>query len=153
AAALLTPTQIGSDVDWTALDVGWSTACAIRGGKLYCWGVNESGELGDGTTTSQPSPEQIGSATDWLEVRANGGGSGTTCGRRMNSGLYCWGANGVGQVGDGTTTNRSIPTLVSSAAWSALAEGSDFSCGTQSGALYCWGNDSWLGSSAQKTTP
>jgi len=56
---------------------------------------------------------------------------------------YCWGANGSGQLGDGTNTSRQTPTLVSGGhAWKSISARRSFSCGvTTSGAGYCWGQN------------
>nr|BFE77368.1 hypothetical protein GCM10020092_106690 [Actinoplanes digitatis] len=48
------------DGQWTALAAGDAHTCGIRGGDLYCWGANYSGQLGIGSTTDQSSPVQVG---------------------------------------------------------------------------------------------
>jgi alpha-tubulin suppressor-like RCC1 family protein len=97
----------------TSIMAGGLHTCAIvSGGAAKCWGLNTSaGKLGDGTGVDRYTP-----------VDVVGMGSGTaaiatailhhTCAMTTDGGLRCWGYNGYGQVGDGTTTNRLVPTTV-----------------------------------------
>jgi alpha-tubulin suppressor-like RCC1 family protein len=103
------PLRIGLAADWT--DVSTSAAnyvCGIRGGLAYCWGNNNSGELGIGTLDDPTVPTQITVNTNWQTIQ---GGSTSTCGIAGYK-VYCWGENYFGQVGDGTTTNRMSPVAV-----------------------------------------
>ena len=56
--------------------------------------------------------------------------------------LWAWGHNFYGQLGDGTTTQRSAPTLVSGGFinWTSVSAGDTYACGVRGGLLYCWGN-------------
>jgi alpha-tubulin suppressor-like RCC1 family protein len=83
---------------------------------------------------------------------------GDTCGIRSGGALFCWGYNVFGQVGDGTTTDRNLPTReATSAAWNEVSVGRVHSCAIASGgALYCWGNNGGRfgnGSTANSSTP
>jgi alpha-tubulin suppressor-like RCC1 family protein len=69
-----------------------------------CWGLNSSGQLGNGTTTNSPTP--VGPETLFAAVAAGGA---HTCARTANGGVQCWGNNKSGQLGNGTTTNSSVP--------------------------------------------
>jgi alpha-tubulin suppressor-like RCC1 family protein len=153
ASVRVTPTRIGSAGDWTHVSAGGFHTCGIRAGELYCWGDNTRGQLGDGTLTSSFVPIRIGTATDWTSISA--GFSAHTCGIRSNGALYCWGDNTDGQLGDNTTTNRSVPTRVGTATdWTLVSAGGhgsyDFgftevtgqTCGLRAaGQLYCWGSN------------
>jgi alpha-tubulin suppressor-like RCC1 family protein len=93
---------------------------------LYCWGANTSGQLGDGTTIDRMTPVLAGSGRSFF--MASAGGS-HTCGVAAQSGppltgsgdAYCWGSNSNGQLGDGAfgqlgngnTTDSSVPVKVS----------------------------------------
>ena len=93
-------------------------------GALWCWGDNEEGKLGDGTTTSRLSPVRVGSSTSWVEVST---GWDHTCARRSSGTLWCWGDNDEGELGDSTTTERHSPKRVeSSTLWTGLSVGDGF---------------------------
>ena len=110
-------------------------------GKLYCWGINTAGQLGDGTETPRTSPKQIGTATDWKLVAASRYQH--TCGIRGSGNLYCWGHNHFGQLGDGSTSKHTSPTRIGTFAdWgAALPRQFPHTCGVRTnGKLYCWGS-------------
>lgn len=113
------PEQVGFATNWTAVSQGFGqgspsfdfAACGIAGGALYCWGENAYGELGLGNTTPSYSPEQVGSATNWIAVTTSGA---DTCGIRGSGGqgaLYCWGENAYGEVGNGGTAGFQTNTV------------------------------------------
>jgi alpha-tubulin suppressor-like RCC1 family protein len=76
---------------------------------VQCWGGNDVGELGDGTTTSHSFPEPVTGISGAIMVVA---GFNHTCALVRGSGVMCWGANGYGQLGDGTTTDNAVPVAV-----------------------------------------
>ena len=81
-------------------------------GGLKCWGNNVYGQLGEGSTTTErlTAVNVSGLATG---VAAASGGHFHTCALTAAGGVECWGYNGLGQLGDGTATNRSTPVSVS----------------------------------------
>lgn len=79
-------------------------------GTLWAWGTNEDGFLGDGTYTNQVSPVKLSEKTNWVQVSTNGYDFYTALDADGN--IYGWGKNDRGQLGDGTTTDKYIPTLV-----------------------------------------
>lgn len=93
-----------------AVAVGGDHACALEdGGGVKCWGQNNAGQLGDGTTINRPTPLNyvVGGTSGYIGIWAGGG---HTCGIRPSlGGLTCWGANGFGQLGNGTTTDSHFP--------------------------------------------
>lgn len=153
-----TPVEVlGGFTNWISVSAGSKHTCARRApGRLYCWGEDAFGGLGDGgSNTAMPVPTLVaGGFTDWTSVTAGGQ---HTCGRRATGQLYCWGFDGSGAVGDGgIPLDRSIPTLVAGGAtnWTAVATGDGHSCGRRAtGRIYCWGNDSFgqLGDSVALT--
>src|SRR5207244_3231436 len=80
-------------------------------GAAYCWGANGSGQLGDGTKTNQLTPVLV-QAPAGVSFAAVTAGAAHTCGVTAAGAAYCWGDNGFGQLGDGTTTSQSSPVLV-----------------------------------------
>ena len=136
------PTQVGTDSDWAAVSCGMGHTCAIRtSGKLYCWGDNTAGQLGDGTKDARLVPWQVGTASDWKVVAP---GLAHTCAAKGSDyDLYCWGDNSGGQLGDGTKDEKPSPTKTSSiAGWVSLGAGWVHTCGIKSdGDIYCWGGN------------
>lgn len=138
------PVQVGTGIDWRLVEGsvagGFTQTCAIdRSRRLWCWGDNGSGQLGDGTVTDRFTPVQVGSASDWSLVTA---GARHTCGIRNTDELYCWGDNGLGQLGVGDTTDRVNPAQVTGS-WSDVDAGRGHTCAiTTTGDLYCWGSNS-----------
>lgn len=129
----------------TAIAAGGLHTCAIStGGVPRCWGYNSTGALGDGSFTDRPSPTLVSGLSSGVAEIA--GGDGHTCARLGSGALYCWGQNGHGQVGDGTSENRNVPVALSSLGNSVLGLGlgGEHSCIRVNGnTLGCWGrNDS-----------
>jgi alpha-tubulin suppressor-like RCC1 family protein len=105
---------------------------------LWAWGSNEYGQLGDGTTTSQLSPVQIG--TDkWVSISNYAYSS---LGIKQDGTLWAWGSNSTGQLGDGTTTQRLSPVQIGTDKWTSIASSSSHSLGIkQDGTLWGWGDN------------
>ena len=105
---------VGGFTDWISIAGGGNSTNGggIRNnGTAWSWGVNSSGQLGDGTTINRSSPVLvIGGITDWNEVFVSGGANFAAI--RNNGTVWGWGFNSFGQIGDGTTTTRSSPVLV-----------------------------------------
>lgn len=119
-------------------------ACGLGGdGRIYCWGSNLAGNLGDGTTIARPHPVQVGTATDWTDVDAR---VDAACGLRADHSMWCWGLGIGGELGDGKTMTEYTPTQVLSdkpgVGWKAMAVGRQTHCGIHDdGSLACWGLD------------
>jgi len=137
-----TPTQESSAAtDWLALRTGANRTCAIKSdGRLFCWGFNEWGQLGDGSLIDSHSPTEIVAESGGFEEIALG--LYHTCARKNDGSVWCWGANHTGAVGDGTTTDRLVPTREATAEtdWETLAAGIGRTCAVKNdGRLSCWG--------------
>lgn len=114
--------------------------CALTSeGSAYCWGTNDHGELGTGTTTDRGPPTAV---TGGLRFRMLAAAGSHTCGLTLNAQVWCWGSNFEGELGDGTQTQRTAPVRVPLPETpSFLATGDRTSCAaTISGAVYCWGD-------------
>ncbi|MFH1231345.1 MAG: hypothetical protein V1709_07610 [Planctomycetota bacterium] len=144
------PTKIGTSTNWVAIAAGSYHSVALKSdGTLWAWGNNTSGELGDGTYTVRASPTKIGTGTNWTKIA--GGDSHTlaisTTGTAST--LWAWGRNTDGQLGDGTTVGKIVPTKIGTATnWLKVAAGpGSYTGGPHSagirtdGSLWTWGNN------------
>ena len=132
-----------------AFNGGYHTCGILTSGQTFCWGNNGSGQLGIGTTSqSQPTPTVVSGGHAFRSITTAHEHS---CALTLTGTAYCWGANLVGQLGNGTRASSSLPTLVAGGhSFATLgADGWVHTCGaTQSGAAFCWGDnkESQLGS-------
>jgi alpha-tubulin suppressor-like RCC1 family protein len=101
-------TTAGGGTNWKQVAAGSGHIAAIKtDGTLWSWGANNNGQSGDGTTSNRSSPVTVsGGGTNWKQVSA---GSAHTGAIKTDGTLWTWGYNGYGQLGDGTTSNRSSP--------------------------------------------
>jgi alpha-tubulin suppressor-like RCC1 family protein len=144
----------------TSIDVGSQHTCAVDEARTaWCWGADDHGQLGDGTTGDaehertrpvivRTSP--VGPAlTDVVQVAT---GASHTCARLMDGTVRCWGSNAFGQVGDGTTDPINAPNLspvtvrdefgavLDDVAW--ISAGSNHTCAQLGdGTARCWGSN------------
>ncbi|MBN2724194.1 MAG: hypothetical protein JXR95_09005 [Deltaproteobacteria bacterium] len=127
--------------DWEKIRAGSSHTCGIRGGRLYCWGYNNYGQLGNGTTSDRNYTVEITSYSDWTDISA---GISHTCGIRGGH-AYCWGNNSNGQLGVNSTVNYTSPREVygSHSDWTFIENGDAHTCGIRGGHLYCWGRNNY----------
>ncbi|MHB8516178.1 MAG: RCC1 domain-containing protein, partial [Dehalococcoidia bacterium] len=86
--------------------VGGRHTCALNSsGAVRCWGANDNGQLGDGTTISHQRPALVAGLSSG--VTAIAAGSAHTCALTTAGGVKCWGSNANGELGDFTQVNRS----------------------------------------------
>jgi alpha-tubulin suppressor-like RCC1 family protein len=108
--------------------------------NLWTWGLNNWGQLGDGTTTSRSSPGTVaGGGTTWCAASA---GNTHTAAVKTDGTLWTWGNNGSGQLGDGTATSRSSPVTVAGGGttWCAASAGNAHTAAVKTdGTLWTWG--------------
>jgi alpha-tubulin suppressor-like RCC1 family protein len=139
-------TVVGGITNWSQLDAGQNHSLGVTStGIAYAWGRNPTGALGDGTTTNRSSPVTVvGGITNWINLSAGLGGY-HSLGLTSTGIAYAWGQNDNGQLGDGTTTNRSSPVTVVGGItnWSQLAGGGHSLGLTFNGIAYAWGNNNY----------
>lgn len=130
---------------WRQIVTGGNHNLAIKtDGTLWTWGANNFGQLGNNTIVASSSPSKIGIATDWAQVAAGVSGDHSFA-IKTDGTLWAWGYNFYGQLGDGTGTDRHVPTQIGSATdWKYIAPGSFFTLALKTdGTLWAWGrNDS-----------
>ncbi len=138
AAVLLPPATNAAASSGMAL--GTNHTCGrAAGGKVSCWGANDKGQLGDGTTSDKSTPVPIAVLAGPVKQIALGARH--SCALQAGT-IRCWGANGYGQLGDGTQINELTPTKVNGLADGVLqvAAGDSHTCAIAAdGAVWCWG--------------
>jgi alpha-tubulin suppressor-like RCC1 family protein len=140
-------------LEWTQASAGDSYSCGVvSDGKGYCWGRNSTdGVLGDGTVDSgtDAAPNQDADKTEptliagGIDFKMVAAGIFHTCGVSTSGQAYCWGSNGAGHLGDGSSSPSATPVMVSgSYTFTDIAPGANHACALEAnGNLYCWGSN------------
>ncbi len=122
-----------------------ASSCAVTAtGGVKCWGLNHVGQLGDGTTTDRSTPVDVAELASRSTAVSVGGYH--ACAVTASGGVECWGLNIHGQLGDGTTTDRSTPVQVVglTSGVIAVSAGREHTCAVMTtGGVTCWGSNSW----------
>ena len=139
------------ETNWSAISAGGYHTLALKtNGTLWAWGNNSNGQIGDGTSTSAYNrvfpTQELTKATNWTAIA---GGVFHSVALKADGTLWAWGHNASGQIGDNTTTDKTVPTHIGSATnWSAIAAGGDHTVAIQGGAigtplgtLWAWGKN------------
>ncbi|MEO8673244.1 MAG: hypothetical protein ABI411_18155, partial [Tahibacter sp.] len=134
---------------------GFGHSCAIgAGGTVQCWGKNDSGQLGNGSTLSSATPVRV--------VGISSGASAVASGKLHSCAVVaaaavCWGANDNGQLGNGGLVDSLVPVPVQglSSGVSAIAVGDFSSCAIVNGGVRCWGFNGYgsLGNGGDEDSP
>ena len=120
------------------------TCVQTASGTLRCWGANAHGQLGNGTQLASPTPVPVVGLGG--PVESFSAGRQHVCAVISGGSVKCWGDNATGQLGDGTSINRAMPSQVSvfGVAVASVSSGSDHTCAvTTGGDALCWGDNFW----------
>ena len=123
---------------------GYHSCALTAAGGVKCWGRNADGRLGDGTTTDRRTPVDVVGLSSGVTAIAVGGNN--SCALLATGNVLCWGGNGHGQLGDGTTTDRILPVKVVGLppGIKSISGGGFFNSAlANDGAVYQWGDNSF----------
>lgn len=136
----------------TGLAAGKAHSCALlkKDGAVSCWGQNDKGQLGDGTTTNRNKPAAVVVAGGIL-VNATGitAGDSHSCALMKSGAVWCWGKNDLGQLGDGSNKDSLTPAVALGADGKpivdaiAVSAGKNHTCALlqKDGSIKCWGDN------------
>lgn len=136
---------VGLATGVAAVELGEFYSCALTtGGAVKCWGRNYDGELGDGTTTDRSTPVDVVGLSSGVVAIATG--LSHACALTDTGQVKCWGSNGSGQFGNDSEVDSPTPVPATSLSEraTAIAAGPGYTCArTESGAVKCWGGNSY----------
>jgi alpha-tubulin suppressor-like RCC1 family protein len=128
--------------NWKQVSCGYHTVAIKTDGTLWGWGRNTAGQLGDNTVANKSSPVQtVAFGTNWKQVAAGRLHTGAI---KTDGTLWTWGRNGLGQLGDNSTTDRSSPvqTVAFGNNWKQVACGYSYTSAIKTdGTLWSWGRN------------
>jgi alpha-tubulin suppressor-like RCC1 family protein len=143
------PVPVSGGLVFTSLVVGNDHSCGLTRDtqEAYCWGLNVSGQLGNGTSGNGTNSNVPVPVSGGLTFSSLSGGNLHTCGVTTTNVGYCWGENSLRVLGTGNQTNSNVPVAVvaptggSVLSFSSIQAGREHTCAiTTAGAGYCWGN-------------
>ncbi|MBS3163234.1 hypothetical protein J4427_00915 [Candidatus Woesearchaeota archaeon] len=144
-----TPVLVSGINNAIKVSTGRRTTCAVLSdGSAKCWGGNGRGEIGDGTTTNRPTPVLVSGINNSVSLSSSLGLDndwGHTCAVLSDGSAKCWGDNGYGMLGDGTTVESHIPVNVIDVnnVINISATAADHTCAVLGGSVKCWGRNSY----------
>jgi alpha-tubulin suppressor-like RCC1 family protein len=142
---------------FTKVTAGTDFTCALKtDSTVWCWGLNTSGQLGDGTTTNRNRPVQVSGLSGVADIDNQ---YDFACALKTNGTVWCWGSGSNGQLGNGGTASSSTPVQVSGLSnVTQIATGYQHVCAVVSnGSVWCWGwnivHQLGDGTTTNRTTP
>lgn len=138
------PVNVEGLTDIVLVTAGEYFNCALTvSGGVKCWGYNEQGQLGNGTFTDSQTPVDVIGLPD--RVKDLSAGASHVCAITILNQLHCWGSNLLGELGNGTLENSSVPVTVTGLydQIKSVRGGWSHTCAlTINGDVKCWGNNS-----------
>jgi alpha-tubulin suppressor-like RCC1 family protein len=137
---LASPVAVNGTTRFRALVAGERHTCGIAlDGRAWCWGANDRGQLGEGTTRDRDSPRPVLLPGPLSRIAA---GAAHSCATDAHGVLWCWGANESGQVGPDAGSATTVPVaLVHTGLVSAVAAGGSHGCAIAGSGAFCWGGN------------
>ncbi len=126
---------------WDEITAGYKMTCGMRtSDELYCWGNNDYGQIGDGTSERRDEPTPIATSLNWVSVTSM---VDHNCGILSSKLGVCWGNNDYGQIGDGTSERRDEPTpIATNIGLNKVSGGLEHSCAILvTSEIECWGRN------------
>ena len=148
-----------------SVSAGQNFSCGVTSpGNVYCWGYNNYGQLGINNTTTKKTPVEVlgvGGVGNLSGIVSVAGGASHACALSTAGNVYCWGYNGYGQLGVGSTTTQKVPVEVTGVGGVGhlsniinIVGAADHTCAVSSaGNVYCWGYNGYgqLGNNSTTT--
>lgn len=159
ATSQSSPTAVMTSEHFSTLAAAGEFTCGLTlDGRAMCWGGNAYGQLGDGTTTTRLAPVSVTGGLKFASIAVAtffvsapppelpaaplAAAPGHACALTETGQAYCWGWNGWGQLGDGSTLDHHAPTAVAGGlTFNGLALGESSTCGMRGTTVSCWGGN------------
>ena len=132
------PVEVGAG-DWLRIVTGQTHTCGITtDGAISCWGSNQFGQLGNGSTDASSIPVPVDDGGSYVDVVL---GESHACGLRDDGSVWCWGSSSAGALGIGATLSSLVPAQVAGGgAYSAIGGRGPVCAVRLDGTLWCWGS-------------
>ncbi|WP_433796576.1 hypothetical protein [Actinoplanes sp. CA-252034] len=130
----------------TAVSAGNRYTCVtLLSGQARCFGAGRAGQLGDGAGLDWAVPMTVLNLDTATSVAAAGGTGATTCALTRDGSLWCFGANGSGQLGTGadSRSSRASGPIAGLGGTTRIAVGDDAGCVIRDAGVWCWGDNRW----------
>jgi alpha-tubulin suppressor-like RCC1 family protein len=142
-----TPVPVSGGLIFAAISAGSDSGhtCGVTtAGAVYCWGLNDYGQLGSAAAPGSTTPALVAGGLTFATVSA---GWKHTCAVTTVGQAYCWGSDFAGELGNGAISGGATPVpVVGGLSFAAVSAGNFLTCGvTTGGAAYCWGAAGRLG--------
>jgi alpha-tubulin suppressor-like RCC1 family protein len=130
------------------ISAGLQHSLAIdKNGRVWGWGQNSVGQLGDNTTVSKRTPVSVlGAVKTFCQISLGGGTTFHSLAIDKNGRVWGWGSNGSGRIGDNSSINRLTPVSIAGAAktFCQISAGTEHSVAiNKDGRAWCWGNNAF----------
>jgi alpha-tubulin suppressor-like RCC1 family protein len=138
-SSVTVPVPVPGGHAFSAIAAGERHTCALdQDGRAWCWGSNDSGQLGDGGADDRDGPRLVAIERPLSRIAP---GAAHTCATDRSGGVWCWGRNDHGQVGSGPALLRRPLRLEQAPVAGGIAAGGGHSCAIGAAGTFCWGRN------------